>query len=168
MNMKRLLTLFFASLMALIIISCAPTKENRLIGTWKTMKVEKYDVAAIPTQSTTTSSVPSRGSKTADTTANGGVKEATKFEKQLERLIINEQSSTLVVNKDKTATKELMGKTIHATWKLQNKGKSMVVNSKETGKSMTFNILHVNDTSAVVLESFPFGSLKVTYHKVKK
>ena len=64
-------------------------------------------------------------------------------------MIQSELHSTMTVNADKTAIKEYPRKTVHATWKLKNKGTNLLVNSKETGKKMTFYILHINDTSAV-------------------
>ena len=184
MNMKRLLTLFFAFTFAFLIISCATFQPNqkRLVGTWKAVSVEKYNIPNLKTATQNTPQVvPDRKTGTntgtntttattivVDTNASSQVPEKSRAEKVLARMIENEKTSTLTINADKTALKESPGKTVHATWKLKKKGTQLLIATKETGKKMTVEIQKITDTSAVVLETLPIGGLKVTYHKVKK
>ena len=173
MNMKRIQTLFFAISLSILIASCASMSGNqkRLIGTWKAEKVEKHNIPDFKTiQTSPTANTNTQKSKTdnvADTNSVPVAKEASKAEKQLNRFIQMEEGSKLTVNKDKTAIRESLGKTVHATWKLK-KGTILMINVKETGKKFTANIQHITDTSLVVLEPLPIGALKVTYKKEKK
>jgi len=167
--MKRLLPLCFAITVAFLISSCATIHPNQkyLIGTWKAEKVEKYNVPnlQIPAASTQGKTKPDTGDTKASADTAG---QSSRVEGQIARLIQTELRSTLTLNANKTAIKEYHGKTVHGKWKLTNHGTRLLANSKETGKKMTFDILNINDTSAVVTKSFPFGSLKITYKKVKK
>ncbi len=167
--MKRLLPLFFAITFAFLISSCATFYPNQkyLIGTWKTEKVEKYKVPnlQIPAAGTQAKTKPGTGDTKALADTAG---QPSQLEGKLDRMIQTELRSTLTLNANKTAIKEFNGKTIHGNWKLTNHGTRLLASNKETGKKMTIDILHINDTSAVVTESFPFGSLKITYKKEKK
>ena len=166
--MKRLLTVFFTFCVAFLITSCATTYPNQklLIGTWRTVKVEKSNIPATlgRTDPTALRATPITAPHN-DTT--GGVKETSKAEQQLERLIKAESRSTMTINVDKTAVKEYPGKTIHGTWKFKNNTHLLVV-SKETDKKVLFEILKINDTLAIVKEPLPVGELKITYKKIKK
>ena len=167
--MKRLLTLFFAFTVAFLISSCSTINRNKkyLIGTWKAEKVEKYNVPnrQIPAAGSQGKTKPGTGDTIASADTAG---QASKVKGQIDRLIQAEHRSTLTVNANKTAIKESHGKTVHGKWKLTNHGTRLLANSKETGKKITIDILHINDTSAVVTQNFRFGSLKITYKKVKK
>ena len=166
--MKRLLTLFFASTVAFLISSCATNYpiQKRLIGTWKPEKVEKYNMSTPRTPATgTTGKIKSDAGKANPTISPA---EPSRAEGQIARLIETQLRSTLILNSDKTAITDYRGKTIHATWKLKKKGTQLIATGKETGKKMTFDILRVNDTSAVVVEHFPIGNLKITFKKEKK
>jgi hypothetical protein len=169
MNMKRLLTLLFAFTVVFLISSCATfqPKQKYLIGTWKAVKVEKYNIPNTPlnTVENTQKSKSNAGEKTDSSVV---AKQLSKTEQRLNRIIQTEYHSTLTINADKTATKEIHGKTIHAKWKLKNNGTRLLVNNKETGKKLTIDIQHLNDTSAVVVENLPVGGLKITYKKEKK
>lgn len=167
--MKRLLTLCFAFTVAFLISSCATIHPNQkyLIGTWKAEKVEKYNVPnlQIPAASTQGKTKPGTEDIKASADTAG---QSSRIEGQIARLIQSELRSSLTVNADKTAIKEYHGKTFHLKWKLKNQGTRLLAKSKETGRDMTYDILNINDTSAVVTASFPFGSLKITYKKEKK
>jgi hypothetical protein len=170
MNMKRLLTVFFIVTIAFLVSSCAVFYPNqkKLIGTWKAVKVEKLEVN-VPT-----ATAPAAGTEAKTRTGTGeakssaGLPDSAKVEKQISRMIDNEMKSTLTINADKTAIKEYPGKTVHATWKLKKRGTRLLVNTKETGKKLTLDILHINDTSVIVKATVPYGSMKVTYRKEKK
>ena len=167
--MKQLLTLCFAITVAFLISSCATIHPNQkyLIGTWKAEKVEKYNVPNLQITAAGTQGKTKPG--TGDTIASADTAgQASKVKGQIDRLIQAEHRSTLTVNANKTAIKESHGKTVHLKWKLTNHGTRLLANSKETGKKITIDILHINDTSAVVTQNFRFGSLKITYKKVKK
>jgi hypothetical protein len=158
MNMKRAVTLFFAFTFALLVTSCATTSnQKKLIGTWKAIKIERYNIPNLAASATGEAKTVKSSATTPDST--GAPRPVSKAEEQLNRLIKMEQRSTLTLNADKTAVKEIPGKTIHATWKLKNKGTRLLVDSKDAGKKMTIEILHINDTSAVVVETLPMGGL---------
>ena len=165
--MKRLLTLLFTLTVALLISSCATFYPNqkKLIGTWKPEKVEKYNMPDLPTQAAANQQKArpgEEGTTPATTPAN-----PSRAESQLARLIENEKRSMLTFNADKTALVDFHGKTIKGTWKLKKQGTRLLASSKETEQKLDLEILHVNDTSAVMIETLPFGSLKITYKKVK-
>jgi len=165
--MKRPLTLFFAFAITLMISSCATSlNQKKLVGTWKAIKIERYNIPNLAASASGENRNDKSSATTADSTA--APRQLSKAEDQLNRLIKMEQRSTLTLNADKTAIKEIPGKTIHATWKLKKQGTRLLVDSKEAGKKMTIEILHINDTSAVVVETLPIGGLKVTYRKEKK
>ena len=166
--MKRLLTVFFALSFAFLITSCATTYPNQklLIGTWRTVKVEKSNIPSSsgrkdPTAQRATSATAPHS----DTTS--AVTQRSKAEEQLERLIKAESHSVLTINADKTAVKEYAGKTIHGTWKFKN-NTHVLVESKETDKKMVFEIQKINDTLAILKEPLPVGDLKITYRRYKK
>jgi hypothetical protein len=169
MNMKRLLTLCFAVTITFLISSCATFSPNQkyLIGTWKAEKVEKYNMTnlQIPAAGPQGKTKPVAGDTRPSADTAG---QSSRIGVQIDKIIQTELRSTLTLNADKTAIKENHGKTYHGKWKLTNHGTRLLATSKETGKKKTFDILHINDTSAVITESFPFGSLKITYKKEKK
>jgi hypothetical protein len=159
--MNRILALFTAIFITFFILSCASLSPNNkyLIGTWKVEKVERHNIPNPPIQTA------ANGQTKASADA---AKQAAKTEERLERIIKTRLNSTLTINKDKTAVQESEDRTIHGTWKLKNKGKRILVTSKEPDRKITIDILRMNDTSAVFLENLPVGSLKVTYKKEKK
>ncbi len=166
--MKKLLPLFFSFTVAFLISSCAvQPSQKRLIGTWKAVKVEPYN---IPRKSSpTANNVKKTGNSYNDSTAlKPEQKLPSKSELGLQMMIQSELHSTMTINADNTVVKEYPRKTIHATWKLTNKGKAISIDSKEIGKKMTFYILHINDTSVIITESLPSGSVKITYKKEKE
>ena len=83
-------------------------------------------------------------------------------------MVDTELRSSMTVNADKTAIKEYPGKTVHASWKLKDKGRSLFIKTKETDRELTFFIQRINDTSAVFTATTPVGKFKVTYKKEKK
>ena len=171
--MNRILTILIVVLIASMGSSYAGTHPNqkKLIGTWKTVKVERYNIPNLQAQAASSASNSSTAPKTkatqGDTTAQNAAVQAKKMEEQLARIISTEERSTLTINADKTAIKEVPGKTIHAKWKLKNKGTKLIVDLKESGKRMDIDILKINDTSIVAVSNLPVGGLKVTYKKVK-
>ncbi len=168
--MKRLLTLFFVFTVALLISSCATISPNqkKLIGSWKAVKVEKYNVLNAPSQ--TAEAGQKNDSSTVEYTESQiAALQSSKMEEQRKRIVIkSELHSILTINANKTATKELQGKIIHATWKLKNNGTRLLIDSKETDRNMILEIQHITDTSAVVVETLPVGDFKITYKKEKK
>jgi hypothetical protein len=184
MNMKRALTFSFTILLAFLISSCVTTYQNqkKIIGTWKAVKVEVVDVPVVPAatanaQSTAKSGTGetnvAKGSKTNPAAKTGEVNlsasknDSARLEGLIARVVESEKKSTLTINADKTAVKEMPGKTVHSTWKFKNHGNSIIVNTKETSKKVKLDIIRITDTSAVVKSVFQVGTLKITYHKVK-
>ena len=169
MNIKRFLTLLFAFTVVFLISSCATfqPKQKYLIGTWKAVKVEKYDIPK-PLSNTGANAQKSKNSTGEKMDSTEIAKQLLKTERQFTRLIVTELNSILIINANKTAIKEFRGKTEHAKWKLKNNGTCLLVNTKETGQKLTMDIQHINDTSAVIVENLPLGRLKVTYKKEKK
>ncbi|MCX6244978.1 MAG: hypothetical protein NTU98_09765 [Bacteroidetes bacterium] len=166
--MNRILTVLIVVLIASVGTSYAGTHPNqkKLIGTWKAVKVERYNMPSMPAQASSTASPASKAKATPGDTVSAA-NQAKKMEEQLARIIQVEERSTLTINADKTAVKEVPGKTIHAKWKLKNKGTKLIVDLQETGKKMNIDILRINDTSIVVVTNLPVGGLKVTYKKQK-
>ncbi len=167
--MNRLLTLFCTIIVTFLVLSCASNKtiEKRLIGTWKAVKIEPI-VAYGQTVPTIENPENMRRSHF-DTTANQQrPKEPSKTEQQLNRMVDTELRSSMTINADKTAVKEYPGKTVHASWKLKDKGRSLFIKTKETDRELTFFIQRINDTSAVFTATTPVGKFKVTYKKEKK
>jgi hypothetical protein len=173
MNMKRHLTLLFAFSFVFLTAFSKPVEpiQKRLLGTWKVVKVEKYDIPNIippAPQNTQKSTTTHKDTTTSAMSATATAHQASKMEDRLNRIIQTEMHSKLTINADKTAIEERPGKTLKGTWKLKKHGTILLVNSKERGKKMTIDIIHVNDTSAVVIQRLPIGGLKITYRKEKK
>lgn len=183
--MKRALTFSFTIVFAFLISSCATTSQyqKKIIGTWKPVKVEILDLPVIQTGAENAQAKTKSGTgetnaakdsqtnskiKPGEVNLSASKKDSVKLDALISRIVEREKNTTLTINADKTALKESSGKTIHSTWKFKDHGKSMVVNTKETGKKMRLDIIHVTDTSAVVKSVFQFGTLKITYKKVKK
>jgi len=145
--MNRILTLLTVIFIAIFISSCATSGWNKkyFIGTWKPVKVEKYNIANLSDQ------------------------QASKIEEKMAGLIQTELLSLLTVNEDNTADKEYAGITFHGTWKWKKKGTHIQFdNDKKISWNITIDVLRMNDTSAVVLENLHNVALKVTYKKEKK
>jgi hypothetical protein len=167
MNMKRHLTLLLAFIFVFLTAFSKPAQpiQKRLLGTWKVVKVEKYNIPNIPTPAP--QNTQKGGGDTTKMSATATLHQASKMEDRLNRIIQNEMQSTLTIKADKTAVEERSGKSVKGTWKLKKHGTLLLVNSKEKGKKMTIDIIHVSDTSAVVIQHLPIGGLKITYKKVK-
>lgn len=165
--MKKPLSLYFVLTVIFLVSSCAiQPVQKRLIGTWKVVKVEPINVPS--TQQPVVQNVQEPKSDKPDTVKyQAKPSEMTKTEVQQERMIQSELRSTMTVYADKTAIKEYPGRTVHAKWTLKNKGTNLVVKTKESGKTVTFYIQHINDTSAVFTGTSPIGKFKITYKKVK-
>jgi hypothetical protein len=166
--MKRILPLFFVLVIGLLISSCAVQPvQKRLIGTWKAVKIEPFTLTGTPiTISENIRNGPRDRHDSTDLQPKPN--NPSKVEQQVERMVQSELRSTMTVNENKTAIKEYPGKTVHATWKLKNKGTTLVVKTKETDKTMTLYIQHITDTSAVFTTTSPVGKFKITYKKEKK
>jgi len=164
--MNRILTVLSIVLIASMGSSYAGTHPNqkKLIGTWKAEKIEKYNIPNLPAQSASTAS---KATAAPGDTSVSSSSQAAKFNEQLARMIRTEERSTLTINADKTAVKEVPGKTINAKWKLKKKGTHLTVNIKESGKKMEIDILRINDTSLIAVTNLPIGGLKITYKKLK-
>ncbi len=166
--MKRFLTLFFAFTVVFLISSCAIQRNQKyLIGTWKAVKVEPYNIPKTPSN-TIANARNSKNTTEGKMDSTEVAKQLLKTERQLTRLTFTELNTILTFNANKTAIKEFRGKTEHAKWTLKNKGTSLLVDTKETGQKSTMDIQHINDTSAVMMENSPFGRLKITYKKERK
>ncbi len=166
--MKRLLTLFFVFTVAFLISSCTIQRNQKyLIGTWKAVKVEPYN-SPKPPSNTIANAQNNKNSAGGKVDSTEVAKRLLKTERQLTRLTFTELNTTLIINANKTATREFRGKTEHAKWTLKDKGTRLLVDTKETGQKLTMDIQHINDTIAVVLEDSPIGALKIAYKKEKK
>ena len=165
--MKRLLPLIFPLTIVLLISSCAIQPiQKRLIGTWKVVNVDPIYFTNLQEK---IAYVQKHKNDKIDTVTNQAKPmEITKAEAQKERMIQSELRSTFTVYADKTAIKEYSGKTVHAKWKLKDKGTNLVVKTKESGKTITFHIQQLTDTSALFTATSPAGKYKISYKKVKK
>jgi hypothetical protein len=162
--MRKFLTIPVACLFIFLIASCTSTKqiENRMVGTWKAVTVEPIGVPSFPAAAQTAAKPAGNDSTLAPT------HEQSRLEGQISRMIESEKRSTLTINADKTAVKEYPGKTINASWKLKKKGTRIVAKSKDTGKNLTLDIVKITDSTAVVESTMQYGTMKITYKKVKK
>jgi hypothetical protein len=174
--MKRLLILFFAVTVAFLISSCATNLTNQkfLIGTWRPVNVEKFNLPKRPSPTTGTQGKINSGTgKTISTTNNvkqpeSGKKESSMAELRSSLAFYSDKTSSLTFTAKKTAVKEFQGKAIPAKWKLRNQGTRLLIISKDPGTKTTYDIISINDTTAVMAESFSIYHIKITYKKVKK
>ena len=181
--MKLFKPFFLIALFSLIIISnsCKVTYPNEkyMNGRWTPVKVERFvepgSVATTPAPAPKSSaSTPAKSTENPDSTTitlkkrrnNNAIPPELERENLIQRHILAEQKACLEVNQEKKmVVKVYPGKTIKATWKMKNKGTRITTKNIETGKKSTIDILEINDTSAVLLERFLIGNIKVTYHK---
>jgi hypothetical protein len=82
-------------------------------------------------------------------------------------MTLSEINYNLTFNADKTAVKEYKGKTTHATWKLKDNGRSLLINNKGTGKQVLFHIQQINDANAIFSITSLLGTLRILYEKQK-
>jgi hypothetical protein len=178
--MKLFKPLFLITLLSLIIISnsCKVTYPNEkfMKGKWTPLKVEKYvepgkaakgDGSAPETTSNSTAKSIANTDSTSVRKAknNNVIPPETLRENSIDRHMLAEQKSYLVINHDKKMVEKFYsGKTLKATWKMKKKGTQIVAKEIQSGKKLTMDILKINDTSAVVVGRMPYGCLKVTYH----
>ena len=164
--MKRLLTLFLVIIVVFLISSCTTYTpiQKRLIGTWKVMKLKQFSTPG------TMASIGEKDKKShSDTTTNQIThRKLSKEEQEQIAMSLSEINYNLIFNADKTAIKEYQGKTIHATWKLKDNGRNLLIISKGTGKQALFHIQQINDTSAIFSVTSLLGTTRILYEKEKK
>ncbi|MGA3012574.1 MAG: hypothetical protein ABSD71_00925 [Bacteroidales bacterium] len=165
--MKRLLTLFLSIIVVFLISSCTTYKpiQKHLIGTWKVMKIKQSS-----TPGTMAFGEKDKDNKNnhVDTITNpNNVRKLSKEELEQIAMSLSEINYNLTFNADKTAVKEYQGKTIHATWKLKDNGRSLLINSKGTGKQVLFHIQQINDTIAIFSVTSLLGTSRILYEKKK-
>ena len=182
--MKITRPFFLTTLVALLIVanSCKVTHPNEklLIGKWTPVTVEKYSdelsQKAAPASGTTksTAAEPSRSKPQTDTASSrnqravGDGSPDANAENMYNRQIATEQRTSLeIYTEKKTVVKQYPGKTIKGTWKMKKKGTQVTAKDNVTGKKLTLDLQKINDTSAVVIERFPFGDIRITYKKEK-
>lgn len=178
--MKITRQLFYFALSALIIVavSCKTTypTEKLLQGKWTPVKVESYkgEGSQNATKSSKSSSTAVKSSAVKDSTSrsaggsDAGALSGSEKDVQLHRMMVVEERASLEVFTDKKMVlKNYNTKVAKAKYKLKNKGYQVSAKEITTGKKLTLDILSINDTSAVVVERFPFGDIKITYHKVR-
>jgi hypothetical protein len=173
MKMFKVITLSAFIAMTVFANSCKVIypNERKIVGKWNPVKIEKIDPAVTPT--TSSSARPGSAAKM-DTVAGKkgknaqGLNPGDSRDNQLTRMAtIEERTSLEVYAEKKMVVKQYPKKTFKGTWKLKKKGMQVQVKEIQTGEKHTIDILSINDTSAVILEKFPFGDIKITYKKEK-
>jgi hypothetical protein len=176
MKFSKLISFIAISIILVFAVSCKVTypTEKYLQGKWTPVKVEKYVEPGTASAKSSKSASSGIKSTKVDTTdgAKGQAAVATtpesNEETMLNRMIVVEQRATLEVFTDKKMViKDYQRKIAKASYKLKKKG--YLINAKEidSGKKLSLEILSINDTSAVVVEKFPFGNIRIEYQKVK-
>jgi hypothetical protein len=173
MKIYKPITLIAFISMIVLANSCFITHPNEkmIIGKWKPVKVEKFnppvtDSAAIASLSSSTPKTDSVSLKKGKNIQ--GKLTPAQMENQLNRMAVTEERTPLqVYSEKKKFVKQYPGKTVTGTWKMKKKGTQIHAKADESGKKQTLNIEQISDTSFVVLEHFPYGDIRITYHKVR-
>jgi len=173
MKLKQFSAFSMLLVICLIISSCSTNREveKLLIGKWNPVTVENltpnsYQPGATETVKVDTSTEEGTHKEVSLTLPSHPQGKAA----QIERFMENEKRSPVtlsIINNQKTVEKVIPGKTLKGTWKLKKKGKRIVIKETETGKSYTFDIVSLSDTTSVFIERLPLGDLKVKYAKQK-
>ena len=169
MIFQRLLAYLTGISFILFIASCAVTHPNEqlIVGDWKPVKAEKY---IPPPKESKTKQVPADSAKMARKAQKQFKEEPagdSKQDNQWERMVVTELRSPITVYPNKTVSKFYPGKTAKGTWKLKKKGTRIIAKESQTNKKLTMDILQVTETTATVIERFPFGDIKIEYVREK-
>jgi hypothetical protein len=167
--MQKLFTTLSFLAIIIIISSCATTHPNEIwiVGNWKPIKSEIYVPPAKPVAPGDT--VKSK-KKSAQAVQVSTVEQQQRTS-QLDRMVANELRSPVIIKvegKKKIVQKYYPGKTAEGTWKMKKNGQRLVAKETNTGKTITMDILALNDTNAIVVERFPYGDIKVTYKRIQQ
>ena len=183
MKLFKLLSLIAFLSILVFVNACKVTYPNEklLIGKWTPVKVEKYtDAGTIAPSMGTPSQKPSANSAakpvaTGDSTSNKtgvagtGKSQEESMAHQLSKMTNEMERTTLEVYKEKKMVVLYNPKmTVKGNWKLKKKGTQIAVKELKSGRKFVIDIMKINDTSAVVINRYPFGDVKVTYHKEAK
>lgn len=151
-------------------VSCKTTypTEKYFQGKWVPVKVEKYmspekvvkaDKQAPPKEKSVAATADSLAKQPATTQEDPR-------SNQLDRMVIAEKKATMEVYPEKKlVVKNYNSKVAKAKYKLKKKGYQVKAKELETGKQLTLDIVSINDSSAVVIEKFPFGEILIEYKK---
>jgi len=173
-NHQNLRSLFFISLVWLI-TSCATTHPNEklIVGTWRTVKVEKYVdesamKAAAATPSSKTGSNVNRTETTSPNDPQRGIQSTdaereNKVQNKLNRLIQSEERAVLVIDSGHFASKQYPGTLKRATWKMKPNGMVIIAKNLENKERVRMEIEEISENQAVIIQELPVGSLRITY-----
>jgi hypothetical protein len=144
--------------------SVAPhPNEQLIVGTWKTIKVEKIIDPSAP------QAAPARPVDTARQKSMsgrpGGDNTGAKREATLDRMVQAEMRATMEILPNKTAVKNFHNKPIHLTWKMKGKGTRIVAKNVENNRKFVIEILEISKERIVVIEETPLGDLKIVYER---
>ena len=171
MKVFKIITLFALITMIVLANSCKVTypNEKKIIGKWNPVKVEKISPPVQSTASETPhpKSTPKTDSLSINNGKNAqGIAPESRGENQLNQMAsLEERTSLEVYSEKKMIVKAYPKKTYKGTWKMKKKGMQVQVKNIQTGEKRTIDLVKINDTSAVLLERFPFGDIKITYLK---
>jgi len=176
MKMKRILILLLTVTVVFLISSCATTSPSQkyLIGTWKPVNIEKYNLPVHSRSDAGNEGKTNPGTKGTTSSSDkdrqtyNERKQNAREELRSSLTFYSDNTSSLTFKANKTAIKESEGKTVNAKWKLTNHGTRLQINRKEPAEITTYDIIQINDTTAVVSESFSVLSMRITFKKVKK
>ena len=155
--------------LAIIIFSCATTspREKLLVGKWKPVKVENANTPIKKKGIAKPTAPDTLKPQAPDIKTDSFTVVVPKEEQMLNRMIQSENRTSFQLNADKTAIKYYAGKAYNGTWKLKKHGTIFTARNPETGKKVEMEIIRLNDTSAMMTEQFPYGKIRITYHKEK-
>lgn len=160
--------LFF--ILSLLLSSCATTHPNEklLVGTWKTIRVEKYvdesavqAAAPVSTATPATTQTPRRRADSASGTSGAG--QVNRAQDKLDRLIRAEERAVLVIDSSHIATKQYPGVLIRGTWKMKSNGMVVIAKNMENKEKVRMEIEEISDNQVTIIQSLPVGALKITY-----
>jgi hypothetical protein len=164
-------SLFF--ILPFFLAACATIHPNEkmLVGTWKTIKVEKYIdesamQAAAPVSTATPAATAQAPKRRSDSAAGATpVGQVNRAQDKLERLIRAEERAVLVIDSSHIATKQDPGVMIRGTWKMKSNGMVVIAKNMENKEKVRMEIVEISDNQITIIQSLPVGALKITYTK---
>jgi len=160
-------------MLSLIIFACGTNHEieKRLVGKWNPVTVE--NLAPLSAQPARTQTIR------VDTSTSEGIRKEIELtlpvnpdqkQTKIDKAMAHEMMSPVVIsmtNDQKTVEKDFPGKTEQGSWKLKKNGKRILVTEKETGRTLTLDIISLTDSTVVVHEKLSFAEFKIKYAKQK-
>ncbi|MEI6898464.1 MAG: hypothetical protein WCL00_01195 [Bacteroidota bacterium] len=182
MRLFKLFSLIAFLSLLVFVNACKVTYPNEklLIGKWTPVKVEKYIDAGIVAPSAGTpakrpnASSASKPAMKGDSTSATGVAGSGKSQEELMQHQLSKMSTAMerttleVFKEKKMAVLYNPRTTIKGNWKLKKKGTQINVKELVSGRKFIIDIVKITDTTAEMINRYPFGDVKVFYHRDPK